>query len=744
MKNELKQAALEYYQLGFSIIPVGSDKKPLISWKKFQGERATPQQIEAWFKQFPHMNLGMVTGAISGVVVIDIEKGGDSNYPATITSRTGGGGYHLFYKHPGISVKNSVKDLAPLTDVRGDGGYVVLPPSTHQSGNQYEWAISPKDGEFADLPMGLLNKIRLDDTPATNWKELSRTLVSKGGRNMTAAKFAGKILHDLSPDLWETIGWNGLMDWNGNYAVPSLPKKELRNVFDSIKRIELKRRAKKSEGSEDVSQVEKLVDLALENSAVTLFRDEMGSPYARIEVEEHAEIWRCDRRQFSLWLGRAYREQTGKSPSSNAVSSALDTIEGEAIFRGKEFPLYNRVAFKDGDTIWYDLADPEWRAVKITKEGYSVERDVPILFRRYAHLSEQVIPEEGGEVKDLLKYVNITSPDQQLLFMVYLVSCFIPGFPHPIPYVYGPQGSAKSTISLIARKLVDPSKLEVLSMPKSPEELTQQLSHNYFLFYDNVSYISSEISDLLCRAITGSGFSKRRLYTDEDDVIFSILANVGINGINLSAAQPDLLERSLLLELESITSSNRREGGKLISEFMAERAKILGAIFRTLTKALTIKPDIEVAHLPRMADFTLYGCAIAEALGYSREKFLEAYNRNIESQNEEALESHIVATMIVSFMEDKDAWKGTASELLQAIHNLVPMEDLQDKGLPKKASVLSRQINTLKSTLRSAGLKIYNHREVKRRVIVIEKASPLEVASSLDVESTTMTAYPDA
>lgn len=328
--------------------------------------------------------------------------------------------------------------------------------------------------------------------------------------------------------------------------------------------------------------------------------------------------------------------------------------------------------------------------------------------------------------------------------MVYLVSCFIPGFPHPIPYVYGPQGSAKSTISLIARKLVDPSKLEVLSMPKSPEELTQQLSHNYFLFYDNVSYISSEISDLLCRAITGSGFSKRRLYTDEDDVIFSILANVGINGINLSAAQPDLLERSLLLELESITSSNRREGGKLISEFMAERAKILGAIFRTLTKALTIKPDIEVAHLPRMADFTLYGCAIAEALGYSREKFLEAYNRNIESQNEEALESHIVATMIVSFMEDKDAWKGTASELLQAIHNLVPMEDLQDKGLPKKASVLSRQINTLKSTLRSAGLKIYNHREVKRRVIVIEKASPLEVASSLDVESTTMTAYPDA
>src|SRR3989338_6340492 len=134
VKNILSEA-LHYQTLGFSIIPVDRNKRPLIDWKRYQTERATSEQIIIWFKQFPEMNIGVATGAVSGIVVIDIEKDGSTKgFLPTVTSRTGGGGWHLFYKHPGVLVKNSARKIAPLTDIRGDCGYVVVAPSLHQSG----------------------------------------------------------------------------------------------------------------------------------------------------------------------------------------------------------------------------------------------------------------------------------------------------------------------------------------------------------------------------------------------------------------------------------------------------------------------------------------------------------------------------------------------------------------------------------------------------------------------------------
>ena len=115
--NEFLSAALHYHSLGWSVFPVGKDKKPLIKWTKYQSERATPEQIKAWFEQWPNMNLGVTTGALSGLVVLDLdikhgwsskklrEEGCDLSL--TATSRTGNGGEHFFLKHPGGNVRNS-------------------------------------------------------------------------------------------------------------------------------------------------------------------------------------------------------------------------------------------------------------------------------------------------------------------------------------------------------------------------------------------------------------------------------------------------------------------------------------------------------------------------------------------------------------------------------------------------------------------------------------------------------------
>ena len=87
--------------------------------------------------------------------------------------------------------------------------------------------------------------------------------------------------------------------------------------------------------------------------------------------------------------------------------------------------------------------------------------------------------------------------------------------------LHGEQGSAKTTLQELIKMLVDPSIVKTLTFPRDINELVQQLSHNYIAYYDNISVIKEQISDALCRAVTGSGFSKRQLYTDDDDIIYN-------------------------------------------------------------------------------------------------------------------------------------------------------------------------------------------------------------------------------
>lgn len=226
------EEALNYSKKGFSVIPVGENKKPLIKWKKYQNEKASEEQIQKWFEKFPKSNIGIVTGSISGIVVVDVEAGGDiKDLPPTVNARTGGGGWHYYYKHPGLEVKNSTR-IRDLTDIRGDGGYIIAPPSLHKSGNNYEWSVSPNEADFAELPAWVLEK----PTHKKDQDNLLNKTVSEGSRNTTAAKVAGKLLHDLSPELWESIGWVAFKNWNESQNKPPLEEKELRNIWESIKK----------------------------------------------------------------------------------------------------------------------------------------------------------------------------------------------------------------------------------------------------------------------------------------------------------------------------------------------------------------------------------------------------------------------------------------------------------------------------------------------------------------------------
>ena len=155
------EAAIEYLNRGWSVVPAGErTKRPIIRWQRFQHQLPTVAQLEGWYERWPNANLAVVTGEISGVVVVDVDPkhGGTESLaalearhgalPDTIESITGGGGRHIYFTHPGREVRNRA-GLAPGIDLRGDGGCIIVPPSVHPSGKLYEWKPGHAPGEIS-------------------------------------------------------------------------------------------------------------------------------------------------------------------------------------------------------------------------------------------------------------------------------------------------------------------------------------------------------------------------------------------------------------------------------------------------------------------------------------------------------------------------------------------------------------------------------------------------------------------
>ena len=166
----------------------GKHPRTLHGFKEATSDTA---QIDEWWQKWPDANIGIATGADSGIFALDVDDGKigedslkdleakNGELPETPCVATGGGGYHIYFKHPGVKVSNSVKKLGEGLDVRGDGGYVVAPPSRYISGKSYEWhqKFSIESASIADAPewlLGLIQKPDQDETPETSSEELTK------------------------------------------------------------------------------------------------------------------------------------------------------------------------------------------------------------------------------------------------------------------------------------------------------------------------------------------------------------------------------------------------------------------------------------------------------------------------------------------------------------------------------------------------------------------------------------------
>ena len=242
--------ARRYLARGWSLLPLRSqDKRPLVAWEPLQSSHPSAEQVADWFGRWPDANIGIVTGEISNLIVLDIDPkhGGDASLdrlerqfgqlPATIEVTTGGGGHHFYFAHHGGLIRSRT-GLAQGVDLRGDGGYIVAPPSIHPSGHPYLWAVghSPEDVALAALPRWILLEsggIRVRRTPS-DWRRLVREGVPKGQRNSSIAALTGHLLwHQVDPEVVLEL----LLSWNRMRCRPPLQDAEVAQVVSNIIRL---------------------------------------------------------------------------------------------------------------------------------------------------------------------------------------------------------------------------------------------------------------------------------------------------------------------------------------------------------------------------------------------------------------------------------------------------------------------------------------------------------------------------
>lgn len=479
--------------------------------------------------------------------------------------------------------------------------------------------------------------------------------------------------------------------------------------------------AAESGGGRGPSQATKLVALAV-SKGIELFHTPDGKPYVSVPVGEHVETWPALGTEFKRLLALWYYHEHEAAVGAQGLAEAREVLAAKAQHEGKAVPVWVRVAEHDG-ACYLDLCDPEWRAVRVTADGWQIVQKCPVRFRRTSGMLPLPPPTRGGSVERLRELLNVEEGDF-VLVLAWLVAALRPRGPYPILAISGEQGSAKSTKTRALRRLIDPNAADIRTEPTEARELVIMANNSAVVALDNMSNIPPWLSDSLCRLATGGGLSRRTLYADEEETIFNVQRPVILNGIEDLCNRADLLDRALLLAVPRIPEEKRITEEDFWADFDEACPGILGALLDAVAAALRRLPDVKPPRLPRMADFAKWIIAAEESLGQRDGAFLDAYSDNRADATDLALEASPVASVVREFTVklgrmapalQVELWRGTASELLAELNSLAG-ERQRNPAWPRDAARLSGKLKRMAPALRDVGVNVVlGEREGKRR-----------------------------
>jgi Bifunctional DNA primase/polymerase, N-terminal len=733
-----RRAAAALIRRGAAVIPVpAGEKNPgRLGWEAL---RITEEEIPNYWTN--GQNVGLLCGKPSGDRVdVDLDVGEAAKIagrflPPTLTSgRESRPHSHWWYvSSDAESCDWKDTDGSKLVELRSTGRQTLVAPSTHPDGDEYLWH-SETGLKMAEIGAAeLTRRLRELVTTVLIARHLPpiRSGTEGGGRHDFALALAGFLLRPgrLGEDLtltvlkaaWDAKGWLGekerreahrdlegvVSDTAENLAAgePVVGGPTLEEYAPGVVRLlckwwgwERKPQTEcKAEKEERRNQADRLIGYALED-VQELFVDQHGAPHALIDGEPVPLTSRC----YS-WLRRLMWEEEGRSVSGEYLKMAAGTLSAHAEFSGEVRELYTRAAWLKG-VLYYELRPG--KVVRVGPDGRTFEANPPVLFRRYVNLKALPDPEVGGSLDVLDELVNLKSERDRRLFKAYLVTLALEHVSRPIFNASGAMGSGKTTIGRVVKRTWDPTAPETVRF--DPRDFLQKAMHAYIVMLDNQNTIPEWAADTLCRLVTGEADSKRRLYTDDEDVIIELRRAVILNGINVPTERGDVLDRSLVVELERIPDGDRKTEEQIWELFAQEHPRLLGALFDILSRAIALKPALKLSRRPRLADWGEYAACVYQDMGWGAETFLEDWDEVVRVQNQATLDGSPVAQAIIKFMEDEQEFTATSSEThgkLKVVAAQLGVDVERDKAWPKSARWLWRRIKEVLPLLVAAGIE---------------------------------------
>lgn len=452
-----------------------------------------------------------------------------------------------------------------------------------------------------------------------------------------------------------------------------------------------------------------------------LFHSQDRRAYATVPVGSHRQTLEVDGEVFADWLASRYYHRRAAAVAPEDMKKAVATLSARARFDGQRHEVFVRTAHVDG-RIYVDLCNLTGQVVEVSPEGWRVLDVSPVKFRRTPGMKALPFPVRGGDINLLFKHVNLPDADSRVLTVAWLLAALSGRKPFPILAVSGEQGAAKSTFCEMLRDLVDPSVAPLRSLPRDERELFIAASNCHVLSFDNVSSIPHLLSDGLCRIATGGGLSARKLYSDENEKLFSLARPIMLNGIGDALERPDLLDRAIRISLLAIPDERRRPEREIWASFRENAPQILGALFDGLVAGLGRLDVIELGKLPRMADFA-YLASACEVAYWPSGTFMRAYDENREDATAEALHSDPLAKAIVTLMDGRPTWEGTASQLDAVLAGNSDGASVRDIGWPKNIRQFGIAVRRVAPLLRQHGIAIDMRRSGKDRQRLITLCS---------------------
>jgi hypothetical protein len=450
---------------------------------------------------------------------------------------------------------------------------------------------------------------------------------------------------------------------------------------------------------------------------VDLWMGDGDRSYATIVRNSHREHYPVRSRHFKDWMTREFYTNTRKALNSATIEAVYGVLEGRARFEGERYPTPLRIAEHDG-IIYLDLADPEWRVVAINKDGWRVVLEPPVRFRRPNTMFPLPVPDPTGSVQLLEEFINCDKGDWPLL-LAWIVGALRPRGPYPVLRFVGPPGSAKTTALKVLRKTIDPREAPIRGLPKDEQNLAIAANKSHVLAFDNLSYISTDMSDALCRLSTGGGLGTRKLYTDDEEQVFDATRPVILSSIDDVGLNGDLLDRSITISIPPIKYLRCED--LFWERYEASRAQILGSFLKAMVRAMQRLPAVRAqagVKWPRMIDFSQWAEAAETRLGIEEGTIRKLFFANQRVTSATAVEaSHVVSALRTVCANHKreygeTPWCGTTKKLLAALQDGLDPDIRRLKEWPKNPRALSTHLRGIQTDLQKQGWHIVDaHQE---------------------------------